>query len=373
VAPLLGQLTTRARFADLAADLATVQNRIAAALVPLPGSPAPALRLGGGVALLPGLVDATPQEPQRIAQDRASGLTLIRLSDPGGQAPTTWVAERLDQPRYLLAASAEGGRVFARPVLVGALEEQGSPLWSGRVWALRGATEIPDGTFLFTGDGYLVGLTVDAGGTSAIVPAATLLAEAERVRAAGNRGEPGLLGVEVAELTPALARATGTGAGVVVRRVDAGGPAARALQIGDVVQRIDGADVRGLADWHVRAARAMPGQTLRLDIRSQGKTRIASIAVAPLPRPDRASLGMELQRATGGTEVVRVEPGSAGAAAGLRDGDLLVQIGAVQAPSPARVRSTFAGLPEGGAVVAGLVRDGQHLVVSLEKNAPSDR
>ena len=62
------------------------------------------------------------------------------------------------------------------------------------------------------------------GGRLAIVPGATVLAEADRL-VATPPGPTGTIGIEVQDLTPAVASVTGAAAGVVVTWVDAEAPA----------------------------------------------------------------------------------------------------------------------------------------------------
>jgi hypothetical protein len=373
VGPLLGQLSPRYRFADLASDLTTAQSRIAAVLQPLPTPPYAALRLPGGV----GLVMLAPDDelPDTIARDRASGLAVVRLEgDEVVAAPAVWIPERLDQARYLLAASPGGSRVFAKPVLVNALDEGPSPLWPDRVWTVRGDVELPHGSFVFTGEALLAGLAVEIHGVRMLVPASTVLAEASRLLAATGGGAPGSLGIDVAELTPALARATAAAGGVIVSHVDPRGPAAATLSVGDVIETVDGAPVRTWADWQARTGRVIEGQSVMAGVRRQGASRDVALVAGPTAGAAPAGgLGLSLRRSDAGAEVMGVDPGTAAAAAGLLTGDVVVQFGAVRAPSPAAIRQAFAALPAGGAIVAGIARGTAHHVVALEKDASGDR
>jgi hypothetical protein len=373
VAPLLSQLTPRYRFADLAIDVGAAQGRIGDALEPFGSSARAVLRLPNGV----GLVLAASAEPggPEIARDPVTGLALVRLTtDSPFTQPPAWAGERLDQPRYLLAASASASRILTTPVLINTLEEVTHPFWTDPVWMVRGEQQPSNGSFVFTGEGHLVGLFVQTDHLNAIVPAPVLMAQAARLREVSTRGTHAELGIEVADLTPAVARATRSAAGVVVSYVDAAGPAARSLVIGDVIEAVDGAPVRGRADWRARTGRLALGEGVMLNVRRSGEPlEIALAGAAATGPPASATLGLELRRIASGAEVVGVDPSSAAFDADVRAGDVIVQIGSRRAPSPAAVRQAFAALASGGAVVVGIARGQTHLVTALEKDAASVR
>jgi S1-C subfamily serine protease len=91
------------------------------------------------------------------------------------------------------------------------------------------------------------------------------------------------------------------------------------------------------------------------------------VAAATAP-PATGALGLALRaRARMGTEIVRVERGSAGARAGLTAGDLITLIGDVNAPTPRQVTRSFASLPHGERLLLGVSRGKAHFVTTLER------
>ena len=109
-------------------------------------------------------------------------------------------------------------------------------------------------------------------------------------------------------------------------------------------------------------------------VRRQGTTQDDVIIAGPAPAAAPAtSIGLSMRRVDEGAEVTAVEPGGAAGAAGLRPGDVIVQVGTVRAPSPAAIRQAFNSLRGGGAIVAGIARGGTHHVIALEKDAAGDR
>lgn len=370
VTPLLSQLTTSMRFSDLASQLAAVRPRIEAVIQPFSTTGASALRVRRGVGLMMP-ADEAASGLTVLARDGASGLTVVAIAETApSSAPALWSPDRLDQPRYLVAAVPGRGRLHLVPFLTNALEPVSSSLWPGRIWAAGYDAHVPPGSFVFTEDGQLVGMTSQSDDVLAIVPAATLVVEVDRLLASGIR-TPGWLGVDTAALTPSLARAVGAVEGVLVSWVDPRGPSPGALFIGDVIDGVDGATVRSIHEWHAHADRLAVGQTVTLRIRRKGTIReVALAAVAQPAEVRRLALGLVLQRAREGSEIVRVEAGSVAEAAGLRAGDVVVHAGDVTAPTPLELQQQFASTRDGQPLLIAITRDGAHHALTLEKDAP---
>jgi S1-C subfamily serine protease len=239
------------------------------------------------------------------------------------------------------------------------------------VWAVPTGSDLVPGSLLFTSEAQFVGLVIIQGDERAIVPSTTLLAEADRLLAR-TPGPAGTLGLDVQALTPTVAAATGASQGVVVTWVDAAGPADGHVRIGDVIEAIDGHPVATRQQWDVRMARLSSGETVGLRGRSRGgilETALAAVhpatqAAAPLTR----SLGLTLRaRARRGSEVIGIQPGSAGARAGLEIGDLITLVGDVALPTPRQLTRAFGSMPEGQPLLVGVTRGSAHLVTALER------
>jgi serine protease Do len=167
----------------------------------------------------------------------------------------------------------------------------------------------------------------------------------------------GYLGVTVQDLTPAVARGLGVSAdrGVLVADVTPGSPAQRAgLQRGDVITAIDGKAVDDSGHFRNIVAGTAPGSRVRLTVVRSGAQQIVEVAVAELadreqaarpsavPAPTRerpGPLGLALVDATPETSrtlglgtgfqgaiVADVAPGGQAAEAGLRPGDVVLEV-----------------------------------------------
>jgi S1-C subfamily serine protease len=370
VAPLLDQLGTRARLADIARDIADARARLATWLAPETVGGHAVLRLRGEIGLVH-LADSAPENTRYplLARDPATGLGVVRIPDRSLLAPpASWQPER-GRPVYLLAASTRGNQVTASPVLIDLVSQADHAAWPGSIWMVRSQPALEPGTFLFTEAGALGGMVIDAGGANGIVPGATLTREADRLLAAPP-GLPGTVGIDVAALTAALAAATGATSGVVVNVVDPRGPAARVVAVGDVISSVDGTPVRSTLEWQTRALRVNAGERMTLHVvrRGSGTDRqVTAVSPASLAAP--GGLGLELRADRDGAEVTAVVRDSAAWRAGLRDGDRIRQFGEIATPSPAAIHRAYRDLPAGDSVVVGMTRAGRAQVLGLEKNA----
>ncbi|MDD5558023.1 MAG: PDZ domain-containing protein, partial [bacterium] len=161
----------------------------------------------------------------------------------------------------------------------------------------------------------------------------------------GRETERAWLGMGIQNLTPELRAEFGVpeGRGVLVARIVEGGPAAAAgLREGDVVLSCDGTAVNGPRDLVSFLAGRRPGETAAFSIVRDGKEQEAKVTLgtraAPggAPAAERAGLilGQTPRRVAerlgpGGPAGLFVEgivPGSPAARAGLRRGDVILEV-----------------------------------------------
>ncbi|MEO5820589.1 MAG: PDZ domain-containing protein [Vicinamibacteraceae bacterium] len=376
---VLGQLNAGFELDDVAAAVGALQTRLTPSLVtiepPSHGHAAPRqterivglrYREGLAVALLPArsLYDA----PGVIAVDPASGVALLRAP---GQAPTAppipWAPREPRRPRYLVATDVSAAGTSLRPAFVGSFDAIANALWADPVWAVPTGSDLSPGSIVFTSDAELVGLVITHDEQRVIVPAATLLAEADRLLA-HRPGPAGTVGIEVQPLTPALASSTGGSVGVVVAWVDTAGAATGHVKVGDVIESVDGRPLTGRGSWDVRMARLSAGDTVSVRGRSRRGVLQASLVALPTRPPATPTIGLALlSRPRTGAEVTRVLRGSAGERAGLVVGDLITVFGEILAPTPTQVRRSFASMSQGQGVIVGVTRGDAHLVTVLER------
>ena len=374
VPALLTQLAPRQTLGDLALESATARGRLGRAIVSLPqGGAALRIRADSVLTWRPGERRQQAEEPSTGRQlssvaglDRATGLTVVKVeADPAAPLPAAWAPESPRQPRYLLATVLASDDVALRPVFIASLEETTDPAWADRLWLLPAATDVGAGDLLFTTDAQLAGMVLPSRDRLALVPGRALLEQAQRLLATPPR-PPGIIGVEVQGLTPALGKATGAHTGVVVTFVDSRAPAAGALAVGDVIEAVDGQWLASRQHWQVHTARLAVNDPLVLGVRRRGVWHDIQLrAAAPAPAGSRRPLGLILRAAPRlGSEVLRVEPGSAAEAAGLAAGDIITLIGSFAVPGPSDIQEAFAAA-SGRPVIVAFTRGASSRVAAL--------
>jgi serine protease Do len=166
----------------------------------------------------------------------------------------------------------------------------------------------------------------------------------------------GYMGVETQDLTPGLAKEFKLhgATGVLVGGVAPNGPAEKAgLEVGDVITRFDGKDVRDARQLKLSVAEVKPGQTVPVEVLRDGSAKPLRVAIGQASnndlaaKPDRTAyeqdpgalqgvilgeLNAELRqqlkvpREVQGAVVLDLHAYSAAAQAGLRPGDVIQSI-----------------------------------------------
>jgi hypothetical protein len=402
VAPVtqsLERLAARATYGELASIIAQLETRIAPTTVVLrvaadpPLNPlvpmrptmdlpqfVPALRVRDDLAVaaldpdarIHGVVGYPDAVPVIVAADRVRRIALVRV--PTQPATLLSVAPREEAgwtSRYVVAVEAARGGPSVRPIFLGRTTPLIDPHWEEPLLELGGTTGALPGSIVFLLDGRLAGLLIEDESTMALVPASALLAAADEL-AEGRVSPAGDLGIRVQPLTPLLAGATGAEQGAVVSHVDPDGPAAERLMIGDVIDALNDRPVYSAEGFTIRATRLEPNTEARVRLVRRGELHEVTLPVRAYegrsPGPRRLELGLELRAAGGlGAEVMRVRPASMAAHAGVLEGDVITQAGAIAAPTPQQVARAYQDLPPGGALLVGVTRLGEPLVLAVEK------
>jgi serine protease Do len=162
----------------------------------------------------------------------------------------------------------------------------------------------------------------------------------------------GYLGVQIQEVTPAIAKAFGLSSarGALVGDVTADGPAAKAgLLKGDIIVELNGEPITDSRTLRLRISQTAPGTSVRLKVFHNGSERGFSVTLGELPaKPEAADAGNEpggalegvmideltprilnqlgLPARTKGVVVTDVKPASLAADAGLQRGDVIQEV-----------------------------------------------
>ena len=199
----------------------------------------------------------------------------------------------------------------------------------------------------------------------------------------------GWLGVSIQSIDEDLKKALGLPSteGVLISGVEPGGPADKAgLERGDVVVAFGGQPVKSMPLFRNRVAASPPGSTQRITVLRGGKSETFSVRLGTLPAADSEaiaseapSLGLELGSLSGalrselgipkdiqqGVVITGVLPGSPAAAAGLRAGDVILEIDRQRVGSPAEAQQRISKLK--GVFSVLVWRNGNTFFATLEK------
>ena len=381
VSTVLTQISPPTTFADLAAETARIEQRIAHLLsvVTLQPTaeghslafPAWPWRDDLAIAMLPSATALLEREDIR-AVDQPTGMALVRVKRPDATARTIWTPDRLDVARYVFAAAPAASRPAITPVYVSSLEAQRSPAWGSEIWRPVAPSGFPPGALVFSAAGEWLGIATIENGEPIIVPAAALLDLAAQLNR--PRSPAGEFGLQVQHLDAKLGAEIGVPAdsGVLIAWVDPRGVAADALAVGDVIEMVNGARTPTVFAWRVHSTRLAAGGMAALKVRRARELHDITLIVPPVPpaQPVRASaaLGLTLTRAPGlGSRVTQVAAHTAADRSGLRVGDIVTRAGDHVDPSPAQVRRAFDDAPEGGAVLLAVTRGEMHRLVVLRR------
>ena len=197
---------------------------------------------------------------------------------------------------------------------------------------------------------------------------------------ADGRVVRGWLGIMIQDVTEELAKGFGVGErdGVLVGGVMPGGPAETAgLRIGDIIVEFDGMPIRETPDLQRRVASVAPGRPTDLVVLRDGQRVPLRAAIGEMPSDDPVVAtalddiwGFRVEpvppeiaqrmppQSSVGVAVVDVDSGSPAEAAGLRRGDIILEIDGRALDTPAALVRDLAQIKPGGSVRLYIHRSG---------------
>jgi len=189
----------------------------------------------------------------------------------------------------------------------------------------------------------------------------------------------GFLGVLIQKVTPEIAESLGMdkGYGALVANVTKDGPADKAgVKVGDVIVEFDGKEVKDSSDLPIIVARTPVDRRARMKVLRDKKEITLTVSVGELKdeevvasAPEKGELGLTVQRLTPqmaeslgldkteGVVVSAVEPGSAADEAGIRRGDVIMEVDRKAIRNLDEYKKAVAGIRKGRGVLF-LVRRG---------------
>jgi len=200
----------------------------------------------------------------------------------------------------------------------------------------------------------------------------------------------GFLGATIQDVTPTMAKALGLNeaGGVLIGDVTAKGPAAQAgLKAGDVVIKLNGETVADSAGLRLHISETDPGTIVPLTVRRGSSTLELNVKLGELPADHEKTadgntendgleglqveplspaarqqlhLGDEAQ----GVVVSEVDPNSAAADAGIRSGDLVVEVNHQSVTTVSEFEQAMRNT-QSKAILLRIVRDGTGLFIAI--------
>ncbi len=225
-----------------------------------------------------------------------------------------------------------------------------------------------------------------------VMTGALVLLAAEK--AAVEKAERGFLGVSVQRLDGADREKLGVAYGVQVAHVEKDSAAAKAgILEDDVIQSVNGEKVRDPQTLIEIVRELAPGSTVKIGIWRGGKSLELSAALGKRERPERSHwsvgplvkhlrsgpyLGVNIMdldndlaayfsvKAGEGILVTKVEKDTPAAKAGLKSGDVIVQMGDKPVKDSGDIHESLAALKKGDSIVLTVVRHGKKETLKAE-------
>ena len=369
------------------------------------GARSVSVTLSDGTQLPAKIVGRDPRTDLAVLKiDAGHPLPFLQLGDSSKVLPGQWVVA-MGNP-FGLGGTVTAGIVSARGRDIGEgpydnFLQIDAPINQGN-----------SGGPLFTQNGQVIGVNTailsPSGGSVGIgfaIPSDMVKSVVAQLEKTGHVTR-GFLGVESQPVNAAMASALHlpnpsghrtAHNGALVASVTAHSPASKAgLQPGDVIEAVNGRTVGTPRDLAVDIAQVMPGdnaalnvvrdgamQTITVPVSAMPNTQTASantpsekqgvgLALAPISPHVRSQLG--LPDSARGAVVAQVAPNSPAAAAGIRQGDVIMGVGAKPVASvDEAVQAIHAAEHHGRAVALRILRDGHagFVAVDLAKLSPA--
>ena len=226
-------------------------------------------------------------------------------------------------------------------------------------------------------------------GLSFAIPINTATQVADQLRS-GGKVVRGWLGVMIQPIDADLAKSFGLDRprGALVAQVQPDSPAAKAgVKSGDVILKFNGQAIDNTAQLPAKVAATKVGSKAELEILRDGKEKTLAVTIEQLKddnassatpnaeQPGEVSLGLAVQPLDAaqlkeldvkhGLLVRSVGEGAAGRA-GVRPGDVLMELGGVKLESLADLKAAVAKLKPGQPVAMRLLRDKSPLFIALK-------
>ncbi|MEA2951619.1 MAG: serine protease Do, partial [Alphaproteobacteria bacterium] len=201
------------------------------------------------------------------------------------------------------------------------------------------------------------------------IPASTVKSVVAQLKDKGSVSR-GWIGVQIQPVTPDIADSLGMkkAEGALVAEPQANGPAAKAgIESGDVITSVNGESVKDARELARTIGGLAPGATVKLNVLHKGQDKVVNLTLGQLPNTveakadidsdsgkgaskgtDVPKLGMTVAPANSvagagkdGVVVTEVDPKSAAAERGFKEGDVILEVGGKTVATAGDVRDAI--------------------------------
>jgi len=335
-----------------------------------------------------------------IGSDRRSDLALLKIEAENLPALEFADADALRVGEWVLAIGSPFGLDYSVTAGIVSAIGRSIPTEKGENYVPFIQTDVAinpgnSGGPLFNLDGEVVGINSQiysrSGGSIGLsfsIPASVALDVVAQLKSDG-RVQRGWLGVVIQDVDKALAESLELGKpqGALINAVEEDGPADRGgIVPGDVIVSFDGQPIVNSGDLPHVVGGVAPGSKVSVEIYREGKRKTLNVEVGSLDKnadsvansdidsSDRLGLitapvsDSERQqlRLRGGIMVAEVAADSAAARAGLRTGDIIVQLGYSRIDDLDEYRQVVKELPENTPIAIRFYRGGQAIFRTIQ-------
>jgi len=335
------------------------------------------------------VVGTDPRSDLALLKIEARDLPVVRLAEP----------DKLRVGEWVVAIGSPFGLDYSASVGIVSAIGRSLPTEKGENYVpfIQSDVAINPGNSggpLFNMQGEVVGInsqiyTRSGGsiGLSFAIPVSVAIDVVAQLKEKG-KVERGWLGVYIQDVDKDLASSLGldTPAGALIAQVIPASPADKSgIKPGDVIVRFNGKPIKDSGDLPHQVGLLAPGETGRAELIREGKRRTLTVEVGALPEgeddlaasgPGGDVLGLSVQSLDGetsaslgirgGVVIDAVAPGSAAYNAGLRPGDVIVQLGNARITSVQDYQAIRSKIPKGTPVLIRFLRQGQFIFRTLE-------
>ena len=336
--------------------------------------------------------DRSEYQATIIGSDRRSDLALLKIEAKGLDALKFANSDKLKVGEWVLAIGSPFGLDYSVTAGIVSAKGRSLPTEQGENYVPFIQTDVAinpgnSGGPLFNLDGRVVGINSQifsrSGGSIGLsfsIPSSVALRVVEQLKENGVV-QRGWLGVAIQDVNKALAQSLELDKprGALINAVEMDSPADNGgIEPGDVIVKLNGQEIIDADDLPHLVGMLAPDTSTKIEVIRQGKRKVLKVTIGALDgeeskiaqaeknNSDRLGLTVKLVsedqlrelRLRGGVLVTEVLANSPSAEAGIKSGDILVQLGYSRIDDTDEYQQVIAGLPKNTPVLVRFYRQG---------------